>query len=144
MKDVFDRIAASSPQNATAARVTGRGEHYDPVIKFNTQEHWDAPPKMKRFAAADHGHGTLPNLLGIKVGRLSVLGVYDDPTQTGRGLRWVVRCVCGDYELRSTKAMRNPSNNEDQCRKCDHWQRTKFRLARLGSRSIDEIISSGK
>lgn len=144
MSDVFDRIAASTPQNATAARVTAKGEHYDPKINFDTHDHWDAPPKMLPFSAVDKLHGTLPNLAGHKVGRVTAVGVYADPKNTSRGLRWVVRCVCGDYELRSTKALRNPVNTDDECRKCYHWKVTKKRLERLGSRSIDEIISSSK
>lgn len=68
------------------------------------------------------------HLIGMKVGRLTCLGLSADTPK-----RWVVRCVCGNYLLRSAKALNNPNNAHDACDHCRHlieikrseiWRRT--------------------
>lgn len=141
MKDVFDRIAASSPQNATAARVTGRGEHYDPNVDFTTHWHADAPPRIRTLTELELR--TCGDIPGRKFGRMTVIGLTAEVKKNSNA-SWIVRCVCGDYEQRKAKAIRNPLNNNDMCQKCRHFELVKARLKTLGSRSIDEIILSAK
>ena len=46
----FDRIIGSGPAHATAAKVTGRGEHWEPAVRLPPgRQHWKAPPPMKPF-----------------------------------------------------------------------------------------------
>lgn len=139
MKDIFDRLAASSPLNTTAARVVSGGENYDPKINFANHWHSDCPPKMRRIP--EISLQTCGDLIGKKFGRLTVIGLADDynPKQPAR---WVVRCACGDYEHRSARAIRNPKNDQDRCLKCKHLRRVQWKYDNLGSRSIDEIIGA--
>lgn len=137
MSDVFDRIAASSPQNATAARVTSRGEIYDPVVQYSNHWHSDAPPKMRPIP--DRSFATCSDMLGRRQGRLTVIGLAAEYNPS-KPARWVVRCDCGDYETRNARAIRNELNSEDRCQKCHHLRKVKWRYETLGPRSIDEII----
>lgn len=70
--DIFDRIAASVPQDATAARVTSRGEVYNPTIEYAGHFHADSPPPTRPIPAASMV--TCGHLPGAKFGRFTVVG----------------------------------------------------------------------
>lgn len=53
------------------------------------------------------------NLTGKRRGRLVVQGLAKYIPK-----RWVVRCDCGTYEVRTSKAIRNDSNAVDACVRC--------------------------
>lgn len=140
MKDLFDRIAASVPLNVTAATVVSSGEHYEP--KFTNQAHWKEPPPIRPFPK--HAPTSLPNFTGKQHGRLRVLGLHRHPDgNKNAGLRWVVRCVCGRYELRSTKALKaervTDDGQGDRCQACVHTRK----LQRMSSqqRTVEEFLA---
>ena len=54
-----------------------------------------------------------PPLVGVRFGRFVVVGLHAEI----RGA-WVVRCDCGDYETRRSRAIRNPNNFGDRCTLC--------------------------
>lgn len=115
--DRYDRIAASTPINKTAATVTGKsGIHYEPAKKI-TQTHWDAPQPVFPIPS-----GT-PYLTGMKCGRLTVIGYRAARGNNPKGALWLVRCACGQYEERRTKSLINTANVDDCCAICRH---TKF------------------
>jgi len=75
------------------------------------------------------------DLAGERFGRLSVVRYHR--SKKAKGSQWLVRCVCGDFELRSTRALR--SDAEDlacqDCRKVDylrHLSRTSVKRDRIG------------
>lgn len=109
----FDAVVASAPLNRTASVVRdGSGEHWDPVVRA-TQAHWTSPPPMKSPPTV------APDLTGATTGRLRVVGYYGSSKKSGS--RWVVRCTCGDYELRRSKAITNPivaGDTPPMCCKC--------------------------
>lgn len=140
-KDSLERIVASVPLNQTAAKVTSGGEHYEPVVEFSAHEHFDAPPPIQPMHKLP---GTAQGIVGRKCGRLTVIGLAvsqaaEGKTRRKHNARWVVRCVCGDYEFRTVKAIRNPRNTSDRCQRCHHIERVKKRYARLGSRSVEDF-----
>jgi len=51
-----------------------------------------------------------PDLLGVKFGAFTVVNRI-----TGK---WVVECICGAIEYRSSKAVLNPANTFDACVEC--------------------------
>ena len=55
---------------------------------------------------------TFKDLTGIRFGRMTVVGYSDIIPK-----RWVCRCDCSAYELRSAKAIRN-KENFDMCYEC--------------------------
>lgn len=101
-----------APINGIAARVLQHGQHWrdgaapegsrdsaNPLPTYPVAEWQRVSPKMV-------------NLTGRKVGFLTVLGF-------GGNKRWVARCVCGTYTLRTAKALTNPANTEDACDRCN-------------------------
>lgn len=65
------------------------------------------------------------NLLGEKWGRLEVIG-FHSTRRTGRSKthfasnKWVVRCACGMYSIRTSQAIKRKSNPDECCGKCDY------------------------
>lgn len=108
--DNWDRVLSSSPLNATASAVTGTGEHYDYELDA-TVRHWKAPPP---YRAPTH---LQKPLMGHRQGRLTVLGVWG--RDRAKGTLWLVRCACGDYEVRPSKTVLTPNDNA-KCDVCQH------------------------
>ncbi|WJT09232.1 hypothetical protein [Vibrio harveyi] len=101
-----------APVDRVAARVLRGGENYTPDKKIQTADQKTPIPTKKTPANA-------PQLTGIRFGRMTVLGFAI--VQTGKkGGSWVVRCDCGTYTLRRTRAIRNPNNDQDRCEECRH------------------------
>ncbi len=73
-------------------------------------------PTMQFIGRREH------NLAGMKKGNLTVIGVFlrQNPLANngGGGLRWVVQCICGYYEIRTYKAITNPRNINECCHEC--------------------------
>jgi hypothetical protein len=123
----FYRISRT-PVDRTAAIVVSKGERHEPfgkaaVVHIFHSEVCPAivPDKSLRLTSA--------NLTGIKFGRFTVIGMSRDiKGQENTGGRWVVRCSCGDYEVRTAKSIKNPNNKDDMCRICNkarqtlHWR----------------------
>ncbi len=114
MTDVFDKLQASRPVNSTAARVIGAGVTYNPQ-KMITQRHWTSPPPCLPMPTAY----TFENLTGMSFGRFKVIG-YLGKTSAKKPSAWLCRCSCGDYEARSSRAIKNPENRGDRCGNCLH------------------------
>lgn len=100
------------PVNKTAALVTGRGVHYTPKKKIQTAD------QITPIPTRPVRHGV--DLSGTRQGRLTVIGL----AHRVKG-RWVVRCDCGVYTLRTAKAISNPANNQDRCEHCRHLAQVK-------------------
>lgn len=149
VKDLFDRIAASTPLNRTAGAVTARGgDHYSPSIVVQKRRHSavsthsDAPAKMLRKLPVDPN---FEDFTGKKIGKLTVLGYLGklNPNYPGR---WQVRCVCGAYEQRTAKAIKRALAGVEgfesgaQCVACQKWEVTKKRYARCGSAPLSDFV----
>lgn len=117
----YDRLASSAPLNkAAAADYSATGEAFEPkTIEWR----WDTPPPMRPIPP------DAPSLLGLRVGRLRVVGLLDaEPkrremglSKPAKGARWVVRCDCGAYEARKSKTLTDPKNIPRlMCSHCDY------------------------
>lgn len=104
-------LHARKAVNGTAARVIQPGPKGMESGKRFGAVCQPEPPEMRPVPTGK------PNLLGARVGRFTVVGLS---LLEGSGLRWIVRCVCGWYSLRSTKAVRNTANVLDACERCRH------------------------
>ncbi len=94
----YGAIAASAPVNRQAALMRdGGGEHYETTLPPSI-EHWRDPPPAERQPSRD-----LPRLEGRVFG--DGMRVVRYHGKRWNGARWLVRCPCGDYELRSTQAV---------------------------------------
>jgi hypothetical protein len=139
-----DRIFSSVPLNSTAARVTGKGVHYDPKINYGSSVHFKAPPPMKDINKLNpKGKKDALQIIGKRFGRFTVIGLADG-TNPKKHAKWVVRCDCGDYEHRSYKAVNNPENTQDRCKNCRHLAYIKKSYKRNGARPLADFIGGGK
>ena len=106
---IFDDVITSDPVNGTAARVTSRGYQYIPNKKIETL---DSPYPIETRALEinqpqkDHS--------GRRFGRLTAIAPYAHKRK-----RWVCRCDCGTFTVRTTRAVQNTKNN-DACEECRH------------------------
>lgn len=109
MKDLHRRV----PVDRTAARVVQPGEAYVPAVKLGTYDVRDIPPGVRPVPV----NGV--DLTGLACGTLTVIGL----AAALKG-RWVCRCACGRYVVRTAKALRNPENvAQDACPYCLHVRR---------------------
>lgn len=113
-----DAIITSDPIDGNAAKVTSPGFQYKPrKIIANLESEVPLPMRTVPFNVTD--------LTGKRNGRLTVLGLYIYKSQKkgasrNEQRRWVVRCDCGKYSIRASKAINNPKNNADACNLCRH------------------------
>ena len=105
-RSVFFDGTQREPVDKLASMMLAGGEQYHNDVRI-TCHHWETPPPMKQTPY------DAPKLVGVKFGRFTVLGMHK--TLIGS---WVVRCACGDYEIRKSKSIRNPNNFGDRCVKC--------------------------
>lgn len=127
---VVNSTVILSPVDKNAFAVTQPGPQAWPDL--HTKE-WRgiAPPQLRKVPP------DMPNLIGLKVGRLEVIGLCatrKGKHHAGGVAGWVCRCVCGCYILRRTKALRNPSNeNLVGCLRCT-------RIADMPRRTYDRQV----
>ncbi|UHS60565.1 hypothetical protein HRR99_03030 [Agrobacterium vaccinii] len=133
-KNLFDTIAPLSPANKTAALVSGRGEHFEFGAKAH-QVHSATPLPFREPSKHEYEQSQFVDLTGSKIGRLNVLGVAADIPTGGTGAKWVVRCVCGNYETRKSKFIKaclageNPGNEEPMCAWCGKTRKLQLGIA---------------
>ena len=116
--DLYSRIAASAPVDASAARALSmRGEH-EPTVKIpEHHEHYDAPPKVQPVPE------NKTDRTGRRFGKLTVIGYLR--THRDRSGRWLVRCVCGQYEVRRGSTI-DKADAGQSCTRCAKlaWHRS--------------------
>lgn len=118
----YSAIAAAAPVNRQAALMRdGGGEHYAPETSDH-MERWDAPPPQERRPPPD-----LPRLEGRTFG--DGMRVVRYHGTRWNGARWLVRCRCGSYELRSTKAV-TTSQADHRCGICSRTRSLALNLER--------------
>jgi hypothetical protein len=119
----FERIAASAPINATAARQLSPGEAYTPAVTI--RDYWQDMPPLKTAAQLNQSARRNPmwrDFTGMTFGRLTVLGVM---VKDGNGpASWVCRCKCGGFCSRTSKSLkvaeRGGNSFVDRCGMCDY------------------------
>jgi hypothetical protein len=109
----WDAIAASEPLDRLAALVAAVG--------FSADEETMLAKAKSDIKALTQRDPNFRNLIGLKKGRLTVVA-YGGSNKKASRARWIVRCVCGRYEARSTRALR-PECTNDRCDKCNDLDR---------------------
>ena len=102
--------AHSKPSNKNAAMAVSGGLSYSPSEKEH--EDFDLPPAYwllrdlpERFAAQPEIMSVCAAFYGFKSFRLTVLGLAKDEKRA-HGARYVCKCSCGMFCLRSRQALR--------------------------------------
>jgi hypothetical protein len=134
----FDAIAAAAPLDAQAGAVRdGRGDHWVAIVPDDV-EHWSAPPLPEHERPAD-----VPDISGLVVGCLTVVRYHRTRPSGSQRSRWLVRCQCGDYELRRTRALAAPAfPGEMMCFACQAVEtlRTAHRRDTPADRAEDQAL----
>ena len=119
------------PIDRIALRVMMPGIHYDlPDGTIPAHHvHSSTPIPIRRITKQIRACRGFSDLTGHKQGRLTVVGLSAEVSK-----RWVVRCQCGEYELRSAKSLLNPKNDIDRCYACRHevTRRIKYEYKKTG------------
>lgn len=125
MKDIHAR----APIDSTAARVTSQAPDYQ-LTEMKTESSWDselpiAVSSLPRF---------VDDLTGCKLGRLIAIG-YHSTRRSGQKKKlvhhkWVMRCACGRYTVRTDKAIKAQSDPDHCCGHCNYMSIVKKRYNR--------------
>lgn len=102
------------PVNSTAARVVSAGTHYIPNKRHGSQV-FEVRPPIRQATGRDRSVPGYSDLTGVRRGRLVAVGLSESTA-----LKWVMRCDCGSYVIRTNKAVRNEANAADACEECRH------------------------
>lgn len=123
MKDMGARI----PVDRTSALVVSEGTHWTPEIPQSCVHDSEFP------IPTSHRDPKTPDLSGLRVGRLTVLGYWgrhndqsrSRRTGTAAKHRWVVRCDCGMYSVRRATSLTKTRarHDDDCCDRCKHLDR---------------------
>jgi hypothetical protein len=104
----------------TQARIVSSPQKPEYQYETPIKNHWKTPPPMIPWKARTR-EGNRVNI-GDVYGRFTVVGAWG---LIGNGerkrMRYVVRCSCGDYELRTAQDMRtnkNRAHNLNACFNC--------------------------
>lgn len=114
----MDKYKAQIPVDSVALKVMLGGEDYVSAKCYGNTRHWKNMPPTRNVV-----RGTT-NLSGTTFGRFMVVGLSAHKNLNKHAV-WVVRCICGDYEVRSAKAMKNLDNKDDCCLECKHVRKMK-------------------
>lgn len=135
----LESLAPLYPVDRVATRVIGRGEQPPAIRPQSTRAHSDVPFPFHTPDSRQLNDPMFTDLTGRKFGRLTVLGIAElrtKGTAGKRGINWVVRCVCGNYEMRKSKYIKqclngNESALEAKCEWCDLNDRMRKRVGRF-------------
>lgn len=94
----FDFVFTNKPVNGSAAAVLCKGEHFDPDKKPGCY-HSLSPLDTLKFTGLQKD-----DLTGRKFGKFKVIGFVGKGAKLGR---WLVKCQCGMYEIRTGKTLKN-------------------------------------
>lgn len=97
----FDALAAATPLDRQASVIRdGSGDIWREPDMPSNWAHWKAPPPAEGKLPAGR-----PNYAGAIFGRLSVIRYHGKSGLSNPQHVWLVRCSCGDYEVRREKSI---------------------------------------
>ena len=127
MKD-YSFIATNKPVNRTAGIVLQKGEHFEEPEYKNL---FKAPLPLGRYK----GNG---DLTGKRFYRFTVIGFV---RVNGQGKsRWLLKCDCGNYTIRSKKAIKKLNKTNGKCPRCSYLDYIKSEEFR--ERSLEKLKRS--
>ena len=126
MKTVdLSRIIASKPANKGVAMAMSGGAHFDDTVGMSPgQRHFEAPCPL--VDPCDYPVApSFADLRGYRMGRVIVIGLTTGITSSGGKALWLVRCECGDYEVRTSKAIKANACPDHCCGECSYNRKIK-------------------
>lgn len=130
----MNKIISSVPLNSTAARVIGKGVHYEPQMRPHATEALIGMPAILR-----------PVKNGKRLGHWTILGLAaDSPEASSRKPEalFVVKCSCGRYGLRRMKSLVRARKRKEGCPECKHLQTVRALYRKQGSKPLSAFVAS--
>ncbi len=120
----YDFIATHKPANITARKVIQKGVNYEYEIH---QFHSDLPLPVIKNLKHLLKNPEFKDYTGIKHGTFIVIGYC----KFNKKHRWLVKCQCGKYEVRTIKALKNHIKNnncfdQDTCSGCEDLKKIRI------------------
>lgn len=131
------------PINDTAREVVSKSNEHGQVFARSCHISSMTPLPIKSFP----GHPK-DDLSGMKRGKLTVIGMY--PTRNSKNkTRWVVKCICGRYEVKTGKSLRKVQLNYfepalDMCHVCARELHYRKRHEDLAKEILTCSVCGGK
>lgn len=119
-------IYTKVPVNKMAARVVSAGPDYS-LSDFKPENEVDSVLPYVLLRCPDG----VDNLLGERWGRVEVIG-FHSIKRSGKNLKdykWVVRCACGMYSIRTSLTIKRKSNPDECCGRCNYLKIIRRRAA---------------
>ena len=103
-----------TPINKVAALVIADGIHFEPYIKPHSHFCTDVMPDTLPVPY------NITNMIGQKSGRVKIIGYMGSvgESQKNKYHKWLVRCVCGNYEIREGRRWRRSRRLKRQDEGC--------------------------
>ena len=117
----FDKLFASRPVNKQTALANSGGYTYKPNMQKGVKTTQTCPPILPLSPKIKE------DLTGKKCGRITVVG-YGGRDKRQNVAKWVIRCVCGNYEFRRSQKI-NLNLSYDRCQEC--WAIARLRRSDL-------------
>jgi len=92
-------------------------------MDINGRKGWRRRPPTKPIPFAAQTSPGFVNLEGQTFGSMEVVG-YLGKSGSQKSARWLARCMCGRYEPRSSKALKAPDAQRDECARCTEDRKT--------------------
>ena len=135
----MDAVAPLMPSDKTAAVVGGKGVHYEFQPADATKVHSQVPLPTRIANGRDRGRPNFVDLTGAQIGRLKVVGISAEIKENDQNkIRWVVRCVCGTYEMRRSGYIKrcieenNTGEDEPMCSWCANTRKLQLGFGKKG------------
>lgn len=121
LKELYSRVATANPIDRTASTVMSPGTHYEPTVDRTFSE----MPPILPFNVGLKANPEFEDLTGRKLGYMQVMGYGGKPVNRAKGSLWVCRCVCGRFEMRSTRAIKaqRAGQSPNCCEICNNTMR---------------------
>jgi len=133
MKD-YSFIATHKPSNITASKVLQKGVEYT-FLTNCVDFHSDTPLPLLKTNHVVFKNPNFEDLTGKNHGYFQVMGLVEYKSK----IRWLVRCSCGNYEIRSSKSIKNHDQydypEKDMCLSCDDIRKIRI-LAMANSQGL--------
>lgn len=112
-------LYSKSPIDKTAAKVTSKGPDYS-LSNYKPENEVDSVLPYPCLSCPIGVH----DLKGEKWGRIQVIG-FHSTRRSGRAKKvvsekWVVKCACGMYSIRTSQAIKRKSNPDECCGRCNY------------------------
>lgn len=111
---------ALHPVNKTAALVIGDGPKLKPSNCIGEGVlMWEIPPQVQPIPMVTRRNPGFRDLSGQRHGRIVIVG-YLAKSKGCTGTKWLARCDCGMYVVRTANAWNKNRVDEDMCQNCRH------------------------